>query len=489
MTVLDDPSSAPLVGFGLADPLLRELDLEIEQIDGALPRELSGTLYRIGPGKLQVGATMLDNILDGDGMVSRFTLDGGRAHFRNRYVRTPQFRHGQRSSRIVHRGLGTMRPGGRLANLLRMPTNVANTGVVRHGGELLALWELGRPHRLDLDTLETLGTEDFGGTLKWIGAFSAHPKTDPRTGEMFNFGLDLLPRPQIRCYRTDRAGRTRQVARVPLLDLPWNHDMALTDTHLVFVLDPILPDIRKLVLSSCSYLEALSYRPRRGTRFLLVPRAGGRPRIVEHEALLHFHLGNAFDDGGDVVVDLVHFGPDWHRVTRALGHIREHETLPDSRLMRYRITPGGRVVEQELLAVPSEFPQLDPRRTGRSNRFGYLAGRVEGPHYDAIMKIDNGSGRSTAHRMPGHSFGEALFVPRSGDTAEDDGWLLAMAIDQRERRTKLVVLDARDLEREPMAVLHLPFTVPLGFHGLFTRRVAATAGRGAAASVSEAGGG
>jgi len=45
-----------------------------------------------------------------------------------------------------------------------------------NGDEVLALWELGRPHRLDFDTLDTLGQEDFRGALRWLGAFSAHPK-------------------------------------------------------------------------------------------------------------------------------------------------------------------------------------------------------------------------------------------------------------------------------------------------------------------------
>lgn len=466
----------PLVGFGLSDPLLQEHDLSLTQIDGRLPRELSGVLHRIGPGKLQVGDTLLHNIFDGDGMVSRFAIDGaaGRVRFRNRYVRTQQFRHGQTSDRIAHRGLGAMRDGGRLANFLRLPTNVANTGVMAHGRELLALWELGRPYRLDPETLETLGEEDFGGALTWLGAFSAHPKVDPGTGEVFNFGLELLPVPRIRCYRLVPGRGMVQFATVGMGNLRWNHDVALTATHLVFVLDPIVPDLREVLAAKRSYLDALRYQPRKGTRFVLVPRAGGPARIVEHEALLHFHLAGAYDDGTDTVVDLVHFGDDWARITRAVGAIRTHETLPDSRLMRYRITAGGRVIASELLDYPSEFPHHDGRRTTRRHRCTYVCARVLGPHYDAIVKVDHDTGARTVHQQRGFSFGEPVFVPRdaggSEGELEDDGWLLAMATDVRDRHTVLVVLDARDLEAAPLALVHLPFVVPLGFHGMFTRR-------------------
>jgi all-trans-8'-apo-beta-carotenal 15,15'-oxygenase len=187
-------------------PLLEEFDYRIDEIEGELPKDLTGTLHRIGPGKHQVGRTLLHNVFDGDGMVSQFTLDGSSVRFRNRYVRTKHFNHGLRSNRIKYRGVGTQIPGGPLANFLRLPGNVANTNVVHHDGELLALWELGKPHRLHADTLDTLGEYDFGGRLGYLGAFSAHPKWDPDSGEMYNFGLICCRRHASAPTRSIRAG-------------------------------------------------------------------------------------------------------------------------------------------------------------------------------------------------------------------------------------------------------------------------------------------
>jgi len=74
---------------------------------------------------------------------------------------------------------------------------------------------------------------------------------------------------------------------------------------------------------------------------------------------------------------------------------------------------------------------------------------------------------------PTHIVGEPIFVPRSADAAEDDGWLLSLVYSASQHRSRLVVLDARDVESEPVAVAHLRHHVPLGFHGTFTQRVAA----------------
>ncbi|MBJ7330948.1 MAG: carotenoid oxygenase family protein, partial [Solirubrobacteraceae bacterium] len=178
-----------------------EHDYVVEEAEGALPEGLVGTLYRNGPGRLEVGGQPLGHMFDGDGMLSMFAFDGsGDVTYRNRYVRTSHYLAGRHSDGAPMRGLGTLKPGGPLANALRLPVNVANTSVVMHGGELLALWEGGKPHALDPDTLETKGVYDYDGELKWLGAFSAHPKIDPLTGELFNFGIDMVPRPMLRCY-------------------------------------------------------------------------------------------------------------------------------------------------------------------------------------------------------------------------------------------------------------------------------------------------
>ena len=467
-----------LAGSGLErifEPLPDERDYTVTRLEGRLPEELTGTLYRIGPGRWEIGRTRLSHLFDGDGMVSQFVFDGRSVRFRNRYVRTRQYLDSLRSDRLRRPGVGTRRPGGFLANVGRPPANVANTGVALHADRLLALWEGGPPHLLDPDTLATQGTYDFEGRLRGtLRSFSAHPKWDPATGEMFNFGQDFTPLPSLNCWKVDRAGRMRRLASVRLLDMPWNHDVALTQKHLLFVLDPYMFDLGRLAAGG-PVMEAIVHRPAKGTRFVLVPRDGGPARIVEHESLVHVHVSNAFEDGSDTVVDLVLFD-DFATLKRDLTDFRSaFTTLPPSRLMRYRITPGGRVIAHELTDAPGEFPQFDRRLATRPHGFTYLTGRTtpSGP-YDSVLKVDNGSGAVQAHPLGHDSYvGEPLFVPRSPDAAEDDGWLLAVVYSAADHRSRLVVLDARDLNAPPVATAHLDHHLPLGFHGTFTRRVAA----------------
>jgi all-trans-8'-apo-beta-carotenal 15,15'-oxygenase len=73
------------------ESLNTEHSYTIENIEGEIPADLEGTLFRNGPGKLDVNGTPLQHPFDGDGMVCAITFKDGKATFRNRYVRTEGF--------------------------------------------------------------------------------------------------------------------------------------------------------------------------------------------------------------------------------------------------------------------------------------------------------------------------------------------------------------------------------------------------------------
>ena len=59
-------------------------------VEGEIPRELNGTLYRNGPNP-QFAPRGRYHWFDGDGMIHAFSIHDGKAHYRNRWVRTQRF--------------------------------------------------------------------------------------------------------------------------------------------------------------------------------------------------------------------------------------------------------------------------------------------------------------------------------------------------------------------------------------------------------------
>ena len=453
-----------------------EFDYRVDDIEGTIPADLNGVLYRIGPGRLDVGGHPVDHIFDGDGMVSRIEIDSGGAHYRNRYVRTRAYARANRTARPP-RGIGTQKVGGVPANALRGPANMSNTNVLLHNNKLYSLWEGGRPHRLDPDTLETLGIDGFGGALKRLGAFSAHPKTDPATGETFNFGLDFFPRPMIRCYRLAPGGGVAELSSVPISRLGFIHDFALTQRYLVFIIDPIVvKNPIPAVLGLRPIDDALTFEPRRGTRIVLVPRGGGEPIRIDIDAMFHFHVNNAYDSEVETVVELVAHKPDsgWKGWNEHLHNFRDNPGPAFGGTLK-RLTINRRtrkVSEEQLNDVGCEFPQLDHRQATLAHRFSYLAeASTIGGNPDSITTIDHRTGTHSRYiAVAGDTICEPLFAPDGTSGAEGDGWLLTLEHQPAQQRSRVLVLSARNPDRGPVASINLRHHVPMTFHGAFRPR-------------------
>src|SRR5262249_23026461 len=144
------------------------------------------------------------------------------------------------------------------------------------------------------------------------------------------------------------------------------------------------------------------------------------------------------------------------------------------RLHRWRIDPrGGGVKSEPLYDRVAEFPRVDERRVGRKHRFGYMAAAGPeaneyrgAPVFTAIHKYDL-ERKTTDVRSFGvkNGVGEPLFVPRTPDAAEDDGYVLVLAYDATRNASDFYILDARHINGEPLARVQIPHRVPYGFHG------------------------
>ena len=85
---------------------------------------------------------------------------------------------------------------------------------------------------------------------------------------------------------------------------------------------------------------------------------------------------------------------------------------------------------------------------------------------NALLKHDLARGTVEAHEFgPAATAGEAVFVPASPWSPEDDGYVLAFVHDPGRDAADLVILAAQDFRGEPVARIHLPARIPLGFHG------------------------
>jgi all-trans-8'-apo-beta-carotenal 15,15'-oxygenase len=449
--------------------LAEEHDYRIANIDGEVPPALRGTLFRNGSGRNELSGQWFAHWFDGDGMIQAIRFDAEGIRYRNRYIATGNYRDESRAGRIMHRGFGKMRPGSVLANAFRRPANVSNTSVTLRDGRLLSLWEGGPPYELDPATLETRGVADFGGTLK---AFSAHPRIDPDSGELFNFGIDYGPRTTLTPYRLHRGAMTR-LAPVVLPYPLMNHDFVLTEHYLVFCLGPILVRSIKFVMGLTSFDGALHWDGGKPTLILLIPREGGAPRFIETDAFFQFHFANGYEEDGTIVLDLACY-PDYATIGQALrDYWRSNWPVKGmATLTRMRLDLLSGKVESRAYTAGSanEFPKFHPAHVGKRYRYAYIAcnpaDRVQGLQQQ-VARVNLDSGAVATHDFgPDGYVGEPVFIPTG--VAEDDGVIVTMVFDAATERSTIVGLDARDVAAKPIFTARLRHHVPYSLHGCFS---------------------
>ena len=134
-------------------------------------------------------------------MVCALRFERGRVCFTNRFVRSHKFVAEETAGRPIFRTFGTAFEADQIKRGIALESPV-NVSVYPYGGRLLAFGEQGLPWELDPLTLETRGVFTFGDRLNDVSPFSAHPKFDPATGEMFNFGVSFsATQPRLNVYR------------------------------------------------------------------------------------------------------------------------------------------------------------------------------------------------------------------------------------------------------------------------------------------------
>lgn len=431
---------------GLHTPMNREVTLTNLTVTGEIPAELDGRYVRIGPNP-QHATGKGHHWFVGDGMVHGVRLSGGKAEwYRNRYIR---------SNDLEAAGGPKAAPGPR-----RGMSDTVNTNVIQVDGKIVALVEAGSyPAELS-DELETTAYTDFGGLA---GSFTAHPHEDPATGEFHAICYDGGNPNEIRHVALDRQGRVLRELPIAVEHGPSIHDCALTPNYVVIFDLPVTFSMKALIAG-----HKFPYRWNRqhAARVGLLARDRDASDITWHavDPAYVFHVANSFEDeAGRVVIDCCAYetmfdGPMAGPFGTNLG------------LERWTVDPaGGKVERRTLDARPQEFPRPDERFFARPYRYAWAVGLPEGGSEEffaaaPLYRHDLGTGE-TKERSFGDSAvpGEFVFVPRSAEAPEGEGWLIGYVIHPESRTTDLAILDAATLE--DAARVHIPHVVPPGFHG------------------------
>jgi carotenoid cleavage dioxygenase-like enzyme len=326
------------------------------EIIGEIPQELCGTLYRTGS-EPQFDPVRADlyHWFDGDGVIGGITLKDGRASFQRRVVDTAGLAVETQAGHAIYGGLNG---GGLPQKPQNAPPvkNTANTNVTVFGDKLLAFMEMGLPHELKKDDLQTIGCFDFGGIKTPV---TAHWKVDPDNGDLLFYGVFMT---QITWYRANRLGEVIESHAFDMGVPSFIHDFAVTKDFAIFFINPTITDIPGMMRGE----RPVIWAPEVGCRIALLNRhTFALKMIATSEPFAPTHFLNAWQDGDDIVIDgnrTSEFGYPRGVPVSQFDHLWFKTAYP----WRWRINPTlGTLRDEQISDINSEFPRHNESLVGK----------------------------------------------------------------------------------------------------------------------------
>ncbi|KAH7570653.1 hypothetical protein JRO89_XS05G0151400 [Xanthoceras sorbifolium] len=472
-------------------------------VTGRLPDCLNGEFVRVGPNS-KFAPVAGYHWFDGDGLIHGLRIKDGKATYVSHFVRTSRFKQEEFFGGAKFVKFGDLKGlfGLLMVNMqiLRESLKVldvsyglgtGNTALVYHNGKLLALSEADKPYVLKVledGDLQTLGMLDYDKRLQH--SFTAHPKMDPYTGEMFTFGYSQTP-PYLTYRVISKDGFMHDPVPITISDPMMMHDFAITENYAVFMDLPMYFRQKEMVKEN---KLIYSFDPTIKARFGVLPRYAKDELQIKWFELPNcyiLHNANAWEEDNEVVLITCRIvNPDLDMFNGPLKERPENMAI-ELYEMKFNMKTG--LASQKKLSAPCvDFPRVHECYTGRKQRYVYGAILDSFVKVTGIIKFDlhaepeagktmlevGGNVKGIFDLGPGRFGSDAVFVPRETSAAaaaataageEDDGYLIFFVHDENTGKSSVNVIDAKTMSADPVAVVELPHRVPYGFHGFFVK--------------------
>jgi carotenoid cleavage dioxygenase len=460
---------------GFNAPSRIECDIYDLVYEGEIPAEIDGSWYRAVPDHAFAPKFAKDTYLSGDGMISLMRIANGHADFKQRWVMTERLKNDRAARRALH---GLYRnPYTDDPSVKGKDRTVANTTPVWHGGRLLMTKEDGLPYEVDPKTLETKGQFNFDGRLR-SATFTAHPRLDYETGEMFFFGYEAsgLATRDVALGVADKNG---ELVAENWFEAPYcglMHDFLVTKEHIVFPLWPITADLKRIEAGGPHW----TWEADKPSYIGIMPRGGSvrHLRWYSMPARSAFHYLNAFSDGPRVHMDFGYANiVGFPFIQEAAGVHVPPERMRGPGYVRWTfdLSKPGNDYEETVLGPGGDFPMIAAKDAMKSYDVGYietfmpqngkphLVGPV-GAGFNTICRLDlRGGKHQTLGLGPDTTVQEHVHIPSRQPGHE--GYLIFVVDRHDTMLSEVAVVEAGNIAKGPVARIQMPFRLRCQVHG------------------------
>jgi all-trans-8'-apo-beta-carotenal 15,15'-oxygenase len=430
-------------------------------IEGSIPKEIKGTLLRVGPGQKETGGTILKHFFDGDAYLQAFQFGYGEVDFKANFIETSDRLAELKAGKMLFDEFGTEAP-----KKTRRLKNQPNVNIVPWRGDFLALSEGGHPSLLSGKDRSFVKYWDFNGTLDKSVTFTAHPKFE-QNGVGYGYGTKKGITKALVVYKMNpQSGDLEELYNLPQKKVHMIHDMMMTSDYLLFYIAPAFFKLTDIIFDRGTMADALQFKPSMGGRLIVLDKSGtAKPIEIKMPGYMSFHHGNAYQEGNSVCFTSFVAKDDSVLKVIAKWNASNHMATGTPSATQFRVNLETQKVEEErVIADHHDFPSFDQGLTGQKidELFAVKMGSSNDPmSFLGVSKISITKGiLKTFDAGRDETFGEPVFKQ-----IENKGFLFVPGYHRGRDESFLQIFDATELNL--ISKIWMGGYYPLGFHGNF----------------------
>lgn len=441
------------------------------KVEGTIPEWLQGEFVRNGPGLIKGKNGSVKSWFDGLAKLHAFNINQGKVIYTCKFLRSEAYNNFKVTEDFNFAGFAQQPSTDSfsyidfLFGIKNKEITNSNVNVSKINNRLVALTEIPLPVEFD-KCLNTIGPFDYEDELPKNYSFeSAHILQDPDTNGMWNYLINIgFFETAYQIYTIPPLSRERKlVASIPVSSISYMHSFSLAGRYVVLVDYPLRAKNPKDIAHG--FIEAFSWFEKEPSKVYVIDKESGRVWTFFTTSFFSYHHVNGFEKDGKVYVDLIAYpSADIIYKVNSYPFIKN----PENHLLRLEMDLGCNTIKVYRQSQEHfEFPRLNESWIGKEYQYFYAV-HIQSQG-DGLIKYNHRGSKHVYWFQDGSYANEPVFVPHPQGESEDDGVILSVINDLKDKKSFLLILDAKDFKE--LARVEAPHFIPFGFHGQFFKDI------------------
>ncbi len=439
------------------------------QIEGMVPKDLDGVLYRNGFGKFEGHKFKFNHLFDSLALLMKFNFTNQEIFLTTKLADSHYYNISQHHI-PPYRTLGGTNPCMNsfmeLDTMMHLNHDNLNANIIRIGEKLITVSDVSGGNIIDENTLNIIGKTNLKKPFLDM-ITSTHPIGLKDSQYLYNYESEILDN-KYKFYRMNKYNselKKEYFLEIPTKKISYVHSFSLTPNYLIFIEYPFYWNVTEIILST-NILPSMKWEPNSYANIIVINLNTNKvEKTFETAPFFSFHHVNAYEEDNDIILDLIAYNDSSCINTFYMDNLLKNATFPGGYLSRFHLNMyNNKYYRYNILGTKINFEMPSINNEHRGQYYNYLYGMTS----NSLIKVNLNRRQLLSWEQPNQYPSEPIFVAKKSISlamSEDNGYILSVVLDAISYKSYLLILDAMTMKEISKA--RIPISIPLTCHGFY----------------------